>query len=29
LAGLKRLKEMLTKYEGILELMDPEADIFK
>lgn len=25
LAGLKKLKEMLTKYEGILEMMEPES----
>jgi hypothetical protein len=24
LAGLKKLKEMLTKFEGILEMMEPE-----
>jgi hypothetical protein len=26
LAGLKKLKEMLTKYEGILEMMQPDAE---
>jgi hypothetical protein len=25
LAGLKKLKDMLTKYESILEMMQPEA----
>ena len=26
LAGLKKLKDMLTKYEGILEMMRPGAE---
>jgi hypothetical protein len=29
LAGLKKLQEMLTKYQGILEMMQPDTDIFK
>jgi len=29
LAGLKKLQEMLNKYQGILEMMEPEADYLK